>query len=350
VAKWRRFGFLTEKEHRILMIALQNMRMSCNSTYLLDKKTDHGVKADELATLLEDILERPEVKVVIFSQWVRMHEVIRRRLAARRWPHVLFHGGVFGGDRPALIRRFRDDPQCRLFLSTDAGGLGLNLQHASVVVNMDLPWNPAVLDQRVGRVHRLGQRRPVRVVNFVSQGTIEDGMRNLLAFKRSLFSGVLDGGADRVLLGGSRMKRFMESVEKVSAAIPAPMPAEDAASRAEAAEGLREAKDGEEARADGTEAEAGAAGPAGAGGSLPADGLGDLITAGLSFLDQLGKTLNSGSPGPARAGRTAAPAARSLIGRDAKTGQAYLKLPVPSAEALRKIAEALGALAKAFKP
>ena len=67
-------------------------------------------------------------------------------------------------------------PKCRVFLSTDAGGVGLNLQHASVVLNMDLPWNPAVLEQRIGRVHRLGQRQPVRVVNFVAQGTIEEGM------------------------------------------------------------------------------------------------------------------------------------------------------------------------------
>jgi superfamily II DNA or RNA helicase len=346
VAKWRRFGFLTEKDHRILMIALQNMRMSCNSTYLLDKKTDHGVKADELATLLSEILERPDAKVVIFSQWLRMHEVIVRRLEARRWPHVLFHGGVPGRERPALIQRFREDPRCRLFLSTDAGGLGLNLQFASVVVNMDLPWNPAVLDQRIGRVHRLGQRRPVRVVNFVAQGTIEDGMRDLLKFKKSLFSGVLEGGEDRILLGGTRMKRFMASVEKVTGAIPAPMPAETAASKAEAAEGMTETKD-DEAVAEDVGKAARAEAPAK---TEPPAGLGDLLTAGLSFLDKLGKTLGEGKSGPATPAGASAPAAESIIGRDAKTGQAYLKLPMPSGEALRKIAEALGALAQAFKP
>ena len=74
------------------------------------------------------------------------------------------------------IRRFKEDPDCRLFLATDAGGVGLNLQHASVVVNLDQPWNPAVLEQRIGRVHRLGQQRPVRVVHFIAQGTIEEGM------------------------------------------------------------------------------------------------------------------------------------------------------------------------------
>jgi hypothetical protein len=69
------------------------------------------------------------------------------------------------------------------FLSTDAGGVGLNLQHAAaVVVNMDLPWNPAVLEQRIGRVHRMGQSRGVQVVNFVGQGSIEEGMLSVLVF------------------------------------------------------------------------------------------------------------------------------------------------------------------------
>src|SRR5207302_312141 len=159
-------------------------------------------------------------KVVVFSQWLRMHELLVRRIKQHGWGHVLFHGGVPGGKRKDLVDRFRDDPECRLFLSTDAGGLGLNLQHASMVMNMDLPWNPAVLEQRIGRVHRLGQRNVVRVVNFIAQGTIEEGMLGVLKFKKSLFSGVLDGGEKNVFLGGSRLTKFMETVEKVAAGIP----------------------------------------------------------------------------------------------------------------------------------
>ncbi|MCX7048804.1 MAG: DEAD/DEAH box helicase [Candidatus Sumerlaeota bacterium] len=241
VKRWRRMGFLTEKDQRILMIALQNMRMSCDSTYLLDKKTDFGVKADELMALLDEIfsgdgegkaqgegegVRGDAAKVVIFSQWTRMHELIMRRFTnGRSWGHVFFHGGVPGKDRRLLIQRFKTDPECRLFLSTDAGGVGLNLQSASVVINMDLPWNPAVLEQRIGRVHRLGQHRPVRVVNFVSQGTIEHGMLNVLQFKKSVFAGVLEGGSDEVFLGGTRLKRFMESVEKSMENTPPSMPA-----------------------------------------------------------------------------------------------------------------------------
>ncbi len=119
------------------------MRMSCNSTYLLDQETDRGVKADELAALLDTLCTRPEAKVVVFSQWTRTHNIVIRRLETRGLGYVSFHGGIPSEKRPALVDRFRDDPDCRVFLSTDAGATGLNLQHASTLVNMDLPWNPA---------------------------------------------------------------------------------------------------------------------------------------------------------------------------------------------------------------
>jgi SNF2 family DNA or RNA helicase len=220
VKRWRRTGFLSDVDQRRLTCALQNMRVSCNSTYLLGHETDHGHKADELMTLLGELPVQPDAKVVIFSQWVRTHELIIRRLQPRDWGHVLFHGGVAADKRPALVDRFHDDPECRVFLSTDAGGVGLNLQHAAAaIVNMAMPWNPAVLEQRIGRVHRLGQRKSVQVVNFVAQGSIEEGMLSVLAFKKSHFAGVLDGGESEVFLQGTRLSKFMESVDKVTGAM-----------------------------------------------------------------------------------------------------------------------------------
>lgn len=130
--------------------------------------------------------------------------------------HVSFHGAIASEKRPALVEQFRNDPACRVFLSTDAGATGLNLQHASILVNMDLPWNPALLEQRIGRIYRMGQKRPVQIVNFVAKGTIEEGMLSVLAFKRSLAAGVLDGGSGEISLGGSRLNRFMKEVENVT--------------------------------------------------------------------------------------------------------------------------------------
>src|SRR5438045_8662384 len=135
VQRWRKTRFLSDKDQRRLACALQNMRMSCNSTYLLDQETDHGVKADELAALLDELFVDPQAKAVVFSQWTRTHDIVIRRLEARGLGYVSFHGGVPSEKRPALIERFRSDPACRVFLSTDAGSTGTNHQPASTLVN-----------------------------------------------------------------------------------------------------------------------------------------------------------------------------------------------------------------------
>ena len=331
VAKWRRYRFLSEADQRRLMIALQNMRMACDSTYLLDQKTDHGAKADELATLLDEIFERPDTKAVIFSQWLRMHEVLIRRLEGRAWSHVLFHGGVESGKRKDLVDRFREDPRCRAFLSTDAGGVGLNLQHASVVVNVDLPWNPAVLEQRIGRVHRLGQTRPVQVVSFVAKGTIEEGMLSVLGFKRSLFAGILDGGESEVFLGGSRLKRFMESVEGVATRIPVPV-AEEPPEVAPAA-----ALSDETATDDDADA---AAAPAA---RPPGDPLSGLLRTGLELLAQF-----AAAPGPSPAAGSASSPVFERV-RDERSGQNYLRVRMPEPEVVDRVVGALQALLENLK-
>ncbi len=333
VHKWRRRGYLSEIDQRRLTCALQNMRMSCDSTYLLDKQTDHGCKADELAALLDDILVDPGAKVVVFSQWLRMHELIVRRLERRKLGHVLFHGGVPSAKRKGLVSRFREDPDCRLFLSTDAGGVGLNLQHASVVVNMDMPWNPAVLEQRVGRVHRLGQRQPVRVVHFVAQGTIEEGMLGLLSFKKSMFTGVLDGGKNEVFLGGTRLKKFMDSVETATTTTASPIQAPDAEGRD--APGAGEGGGSTSAQVNSV-ATPGPTAPDPSEGSLGVQGdtLGNLLTAGAAFLNELGQSLrqaNADTPG------SASPTASRLIERDETTGQTYLRLPLPRGDAVQSL-------------
>ena len=322
VAKWRRFGFLSEADQRRLMIALQNMRMSCNSTYLLDKKTDYGVKADELMSLLEEIFEQPDAKVVVFSQWLRTHELLLDRLESRKRNHVLFHGGIASKKRRDLVAQFKSAPDCRVFLSTDAGGVGLNLQNASAVINMDLPWNPAVLEQRIGRIHRLGQHRPVRVVNFVAQGTIEHGMLSLLSFKKSMFSGVLDKGDDEVFLGGTRLKQFMDSVDKATSAIPESMPRQAKAGGNGDHIAEEDAARVEDRERVGSE-----------------QSWNDMISAGLTFLDKLGQTLLGGESQPDK------PSIKGLAGleieTDKGTGQQHLRLPMPKKEAIQGFANLL---------
>lgn len=331
VSKWRKFHQLSEADRQRLMIALQNMRMSCDSTYLLDRETDFGIKADELKTLLTEMLEQPETKVVIFSQWLRMHELLVRRLGSSPWSHVLFHGGVPGPHRKRLIDQFREDENCRAFLSTDAGGVGLNLQHASVVINMDLPWNPAVLEQRIGRVHRLGQKQPVRVVNFVSQGTIEEGMLSVLKFKSSLFAGALDGGDPTVLFEGTRMKQFMESVEKVTTSIPPPAPQDPPPADDDAARGEESSSPPRESSATSTH--------------VMANPWSGLLETGLTMLQQLAEATRAVPARPTGAGTIGV----SLVHRDEKTGETYLKLPMPKPEVVDQVLGAVSALLERFR-
>ncbi|MEL7222837.1 MAG: DEAD/DEAH box helicase, partial [Bacteroidota bacterium] len=172
VAKWRRQNFLTEQDRLRLMSLLQLMRMSCNSTYLVDQKNRHDTKVDELFYILEEKLADPTENAVIFSQWSRMTHLIAGELEERGINFTHLHGGVPSVKRGELLDRFREDEECRVFLSTDAGGLGLNLQKATFVINLDLPWNPAVLEQRIARVYRLGQEKSVQVINLISEGTI----------------------------------------------------------------------------------------------------------------------------------------------------------------------------------
>ncbi len=355
VAKWRKYRFLSEADQRRLMIALQRMRMSCDSTYLVDHVTDHGVKADETTTLLDEILEDPGVKVVIFSQWLRMHELLVRRFKERGWNHILFHGGVPSVKRKDLVDRFREDPKCRLFLSTDAGGTGLNLQHASVVVNMDLPWNPAVLEQRIGRVHRLGQSQPVRVVNFVAQGTIEHGMLDVLRFKKSLFAGVLDGGEKEVFLGGSRLNKFMEQVEKATTAIPEEM-LEDAeeALRRPPMESDEDEESGETGKRP-SERPSRRSTPIPIPVGVPektadvptAPTVGDpwsgLLQVGMALLQQLAGASGNGT------GNGQGTKAGSAVVRDERTGETYLKVPLPQPEVLEGVLKSVGALLESLR-
>jgi len=368
VAKWHRFGFLSEKDQRSLMIALQNMRMSCNSTYLLDKKTDYSFKMDELMTYLDEAMEDQDIKAVIFSQWTRTHELILRRFSSRNggknFDHVYLHGGVPGPGRKDLIQRFHGDPDCRVFLSTDAGGVGLNLQCASVVVNMDQPWNPAVLEQRIGRVHRLGQRRPVHVANFISEKTIEERMLSVLGFKKSLFAGVLDGGEDEIFLGGSKLKRFMETVEKMSDGIEAvPAAAREQASVLAAIEEAEPVSISTEpsAPSEMPKEEKPSAVPESpvqqwvesiAAGNQP---LANAIAAGVSFLGQLGSALQapSSAPRPETPEKpTREPSRKTpstpLIVRDPESGSSFLRLPPIPDEAVKAVKDVFAQIARAL--
>ena len=190
------------------------MRMLCDSTYILDQKTRFDTKVTEVINIVRNVIESGDEKLVVFSQWERMTRLVAKELEKEGIGFEYLHGGIPSIRRKDLVNNFMDEPHCRVFLSTDAGSTGLNLQAASVVVNIDLPWNPAVLEQRIARVYRLGQKRNIQVINLVSAGTFEEDMLGKLKFKSSLFEGVLDGGEDTIFAQQGKFDEMMAELNK----------------------------------------------------------------------------------------------------------------------------------------
>ncbi|MBN1614288.1 MAG: SWF/SNF helicase family protein [Deltaproteobacteria bacterium] len=342
VAKWRRFRFLSEADQLKMQIALSMMRMAADNTYLVDKKTVHGPKIEELAALLQDLILDGGEKAVIFSQWLRMTELVEGVLKDLGIAYVHLNGSVPSRQRKSLMVQFREDLACKVFLSKDAGGVGLNLQSGSVVIHMDIPWNPAVLEQRIGHVHRIGQRRLVQVINFVTSASIEERILDLLKFKRSLFAGALDeGGQDIVMIGESQMQKFMQTVEAVTENLEKPDPQMDAQEQIEFAQDT-ESVDRQEAE-EGTEENRPAAAAAGVAADTTAVPLSQLLMKGAEFLAHRGQALaeSDGKTSPREAVERQM---QDLIGRDDTTGRTYLKIPIPEPETIQGIVSAVGGL------
>ena len=341
ILKWQRQGFLNEKDRQNLMIFLNTMRMVCDSTYILDQTTRHDTKIDELLNILEKVFTEGSEKVVIFSQWERMTRIVGQELDARNVKFQYLHGGIPGVDRGKLFENFNNDPDCRVFLSTDAGGVGLNLQVASLLINLDIPWNPAVLEQRIGRIYRIGQKRNVSIINMVSTGTIEHKMLGVLSFKKGLSEGILDQGDNTIFMGDSKFKILMNSVEEMIVSDTSKVGQSLSDEVEEAPSVSVHNNDGytveEPVQQQGSlfvpsfigdddeiqHGEATEKTPVKA--ATPAD----LIQTGLSFLDKLSETLSS--PEATRQ------LVSSIVQKDEKDGKTYLKIPVENEKVIENV-------------
>lgn len=220
--KYRKYHYMTEQDRLRVLKLLGQMRMVADSTFVLEQNltTRSDVKIAEVMNLLDNVLESGDEKVVVFSEWERMTRLVAMELDKRGVRYEYLNGRVPSKRRGELVDDFTTLPESRVFLSTDAGSTGLNLQVASTLINMDLPWNPAVLEQRIARIFRLGQEKHVQIINLVSKGSIEEGMINKLRFKKSMFEGVLDGGADTVFVDESKFKKLMDDLTIVMKATP----------------------------------------------------------------------------------------------------------------------------------
>jgi SNF2 family DNA or RNA helicase len=175
-------------------------------------------KLGHIREILTQVVVQQNRKAIVFSQWRRMltlaHWAVKDVLARAGLRAAFFTGQEASRRRTQNIVEFHDDPATAVLFATDAGGVGLNLQHASVVVNVDLPWNPAVLEQRIARAHRMGQQKRVQVYVLVTEETIEEKLLATLSAKHELALAALDMDSDVVEValssGVEELKRRLE--------------------------------------------------------------------------------------------------------------------------------------------
>jgi SNF2 family DNA or RNA helicase len=166
--------------------------------------SDHS-KVDRLLQLLD---EYPD-KLVLFTQFRATQELLHRRLTEARHEVAVFHGGLSRLEKEAAVERFRGP--ARLLLATEAGSEGRNLQFAHAVCNFDLPWNPMKIEQRIGRLSRIGQTHDVHVFNLVAADTVEAAVLHLLEAKLNMFELVI-GEIDMILGNLEEEREFQEVV------------------------------------------------------------------------------------------------------------------------------------------
>jgi SNF2 family DNA or RNA helicase len=163
-----------------------------------------GAKEDRLL----DLLAEHEEKAIVFTRFRATQERLEGRLAERGIPTALLHGGLRRGEKERAVDRFRDD--ARVLLSTEVGSEGRNMQFCRTVVNFDLPWNPMTIEQRIGRVSRVGQDREVLVFTLAARGTIEDRILAILDARINLFELVV--GEVDLILGNLDEEREFDQV------------------------------------------------------------------------------------------------------------------------------------------
>jgi superfamily II DNA/RNA helicase len=250
-----------------------------------------------------------------------MLDLIEAQLRQRRLEFVRLDGSVPQKQRQELVHKFQTDAGCKLFITTNAGSVGLNLQAANTVINVDLPWNPAVLEQRVSRAHRMGQMQPVQVFVLVTEQTIEENLLTTLAAKRDLALAALDAESEVEQVDlASGMEELKSRLEILLGARPeAPVDESQKQASAEAARQQAEAQRQRVAAAGG-----------------------ELLGAAFRFLGELVGQQDAPAPPPALVDHLRA-GLHSCVDQDAD-GKPRLTVTLPDKGALEGLAQTLARL------
>ncbi|MNW53527.1 RNA polymerase-associated protein RapA [compost metagenome] len=174
------------------------------------------ITANSKAEKAMELIRGMEDKVIIFTEYRATQEYLLKYLKDRGMIAVPYRGGMNRGKKDWMMDLFRGRAQ--VMIATEAGGEGINLQFCHHMINFDLPWNPMRVEQRIGRVHRLGQKNDVKIYNLSTQGTIEEHILNLLHEKINMFEmviGQLDVILERFEKNSSLEKNLEKSIYKI---------------------------------------------------------------------------------------------------------------------------------------
>lgn len=177
-----------DAELRLLDAALQSL-----DAVQVDSKAQ--VLMDRLFELFSD---KPTEKVIVFTEFRETQRYLADRMAEHAWGVHLFHGQMSSAEKEDSVRQFREGKMRQVLISTEAGGEGRNFQFCHILVNYDLPWNPMRVEQRIGRVDRIGQEEPVSIFNLWVKGTIEERVLEVLEDRINVFEEAV-GGLDPIL-------------------------------------------------------------------------------------------------------------------------------------------------------
>jgi len=209
---------LTPTERNRLMSGLQRARMACNAAGLVDKESKGAPKLEELRRLFTEICIDSGEKVVVFSCWKLMTTMIEQLTKEMKLGSVHLHGGVPSARRGELMQTFHEDDSVSVFIATDAGSTGLNLQCATTLINVDVPWTPAIIEQRNARIHRLGQSKNVRIISLISNNSYEQRVLALVNSKQDLFNSTIIGDSenDVIAVGGKGLSSLIGHLQQES--------------------------------------------------------------------------------------------------------------------------------------
>jgi superfamily II DNA or RNA helicase len=312
-------SFISEMDLLRLQKALLLARMSANSTFLVDKQPPgFSSKLERASELLETLCAEPGRKLLVFSEWTTMLDLVEPVLERLGAGFVRLDGSVPQKQRQQLVSKFQTDAGCRVFLATNAGSTGLNLQAADTVMNLDLPWNPALLEQRIARAHRMGQKRPVQVYLLITENTIEENLLATLSAKHELAAAALDPDSNlREVQLASGIEELKRRLELLLGARPEAAPDISVREREEAAALVQRRE---------RVAEAG----------------GQVLAAAFSFLGEILPASASSTPAP-----EAVAAVKAGLRQCVETGEdgkIHLAVTLPGMEALDSLAAALARL------